>query len=313
MLLLAHPLTPILHWAITSFGDDTFAYLFPDTMDKASGGAKISNKQGDLMDMVTLLGKGFAVEDNAGRMLNTAYDTDTAWGQAESDDDLDIAWGAVIGQWAGQTIITVIIWLAISFWYKSSITDKRPAWPSSVPQEWSLDGKDWRYTTFQCFDHMPTCLYGWCCMPDRLGDNFHTTGVGGFWVFVLAWLCMYIFAQALNLGLLILISVAELEASVGNAGYFCYFIAELFLAAFLAGKRQDLRQKLGDNKGGTFGMDCICYWCCGCCTVIQDGRQIDGATNTRTECCMKLEIIQGSGPAVVMGQPVVGQVVKAES
>merc|ERR1712110_1294363 len=153
--------------------------------------------------------------------------------------------------------------------------------------------------------------YGCCCGGVRIADTYQATAIGGFWKFMSAWISMYVFAQVLNLGLLILVSVAELDANVGQVGNLLYFVAELFLAYWLATQRQELRRKLGDTRQGTMCMDFICYWWCGCCTAIQDARQVDGASGTSVECCFKLvkqqqnvaphaQVVMGA----VVGEPV---------
>jgi len=278
LMILAHPLTPLMHLAVS-------VYFNSESLPISS----------EVISQVTT--ERVLLHEQAGRHL-----------QGTSAD-----WIPVITQWIGQVMAGVIIWVVVGFVYKSSITAKRPSWPSVVPQDWNLENKGWRYTTFQCLDHFPTCLYGWCCMPERLGDNFAAAGIGPFWTYVVAWLTMYIVAQALNLLTVILVVELDLDVNLMRAGNLCYWIAQMFLAYWLATKRQQLRQKLGDKSPNPLCMDFVSYWCCGCCTIIQDGRQIDGATNTRTECVCKLELLQPcklellqpAAGTVVVGQPVI--------
>jgi len=270
LMILAHPLTPLMHLAFS-------VYFNSESLPISS----------EVISQVTT--ERVLLHEQAGRHL-----------QGTSAD-----WIPVITQWIGQVMAGVIIWVVVGFVYKSSITAKRPSWPSVVPQDWNLENKGWRYTTFQCLDHFPTCLYGWCCMPERLGDNFAAAGIGPFWTYVIAWLTMYIVAQALNLLTVILVVELDLDVNLMRAGNLCYWIAQMFLAYWLATKRQQLRQKLGDKSPNPLCMDFVSYWCCGCCTIIQDGRQIDGATNTRTECVCKLELLQPAAGTVAVGQPVI--------
>jgi len=270
LMILAHPLTPLMHLAFS-------VYFNSESLPISS----------EVISQVTT--ERVLLHEQAGRHL-----------QGTSAD-----WIPVITQWIGQVMAGVIIWVVVGFVYKSSITAKRPSWPSVVPQDWNLENKGWRYTTFQCLDHFPTCLYGWCCMPERLGDNFAAAGIGPFWTYVVAWLTMYIVAQALNLLTVILVVELDLDVNLMRAGNLCYWIAQMFLAYWLATKRQQLRQKLGDKSPNPLCMDFVCYWCCGCCTIVQDGRQIDGATNVRTECVCKLEFLQPPAGIGAVGQPVI--------
>ena len=45
------------------------------------------------------------------------------------------------------------------------------------------------------------------------------------------------------------------------------------------------------NKTTILQKDCLCYWWCGCCTIIQDARQVDGATDTRVRHCILLVLL----------------------
>merc|ERR1712007_193437 len=111
------------------------------------------------------------------------------------------------------------------------------------------------------------------------------------------------FCQLFSFGLVIICIVAKLDPRVGQVGNHVYLVVGIFWAYWLATKRQQLRQKLGDRQEGTLMMDCLCYWCCSSCTIIQEARQVDEATNTATRCCMQLTKQQEQwGPAV--GEPV---------
>merc|ERR1711972_452782 len=91
---------------------------------------------------------------------------------------------------------------------------------------------------------------------------------------------------------LLMMEMADESARVarsGGVGQITFYIASIFMAGWLTGKRQELRQKFKDTQGGTMCMDFCCYWWCGCCTIIQDARQIDGATGAKAVCCFKLD------------------------
>lgn len=105
----------------------------------------------------------------------------------------------------------------------------------------------------------------------------------------------------------------QFSRTIDNAANLTWFIMNLFLALWLASLRSQLRQKLGGRT--SFFEDFCCYWWCLCCVSIQDARQVDGATGTKTECCLKLvtpPVQQAWAPAVptvvgtvITGQPVV--------
>merc|ERR1719517_406242 len=84
-------------------------------------------------------------------------------------------------------------------------------------------------------------------------------------------------------------SLRAQRATNGDSGgsHVAWFIVNFFFAFYLASQRGKLREKLG-GAADKFANDFICYWCCQCCTVIQDARQLDAATGTRVECCCKL-------------------------
>merc|ERR1712139_17603 len=92
-----------------------------------------------------------------------------------------------------------------------------------------------------------------------------------------------------------------LPLDLSNAAWCILYLA---LAAWLAKNRQNLRIKLGGREGN-FVNDCVCYFCCGCCTIIQDARQADLASQTRIDCCFQLLQASPSQTGPVVGQAVV--------
>jgi len=289
LLLLTHPVVPILHWAVNSYGSMVATFLAEMTPLGGVDAFEAWTVQSTIFGAAPQ-DPGAVPQDFASRRMQQGPgDTNNAWHVSEdTDTSVKVDWVQFITQWFANAMNTIVISIFVTFWYKSSITDKRDAWPIAVPPEFSLARSDWKYGTFQCCDNPSYCLYGCGCPAARMGDTYSMAGIAGYWTFVIAWACMYIFAQLLNLGALILVAVADLDPNLGLTANLTYFISELFLAYWLATKRQELRQKLGDTKQGTFMMDWLCYWCCACCTAIQEGRQVDEATYTVTQCCMQL-------------------------
>eukprot|EP00418_Pyrodinium_bahamense_P073956 CAMPEP_0179078994 /NCGR_PEP_ID=MMETSP0796-20121207/35414_1 /TAXON_ID=73915 /ORGANISM="Pyrodinium bahamense, Strain pbaha01" /LENGTH=260 /DNA_ID=CAMNT_0020776317 /DNA_START=158 /DNA_END=940 /DNA_ORIENTATION=+ len=207
-------------------------------------------------------------------------------------------------------LVPIIVWIIVAFMYKTQVTDKRGKFPDPVPPQFNLNGKDFKYPTFRFFDDMQYCLHGWCCADVRAADTYAMTEIVPFWTMCLLYLAMWTVYQLLAFGFqMLFLRVLRVNSQANNASNLAYFIANGALAAYLATQRKKLREKLGDtDPGSKFGGDCVCYWLCGCCTFIQDARQVDEASGTKVECCC--ELIRVSHPwapnaAVVVGAPVV--------
>jgi len=195
-------------------------------------------------------------------------------------------------------IIIVIVSLVVAAVYKSTIADKRRPFPDPVPETHRLAGKDFKYDTFACCDNFSYCLYGWCCLDARIADTLSTAQIGTYWSVVLVWVGVVAFGQGISAVLQVLAMVLNLNSDLFvQVGSLANLAAGVLLAAWLADKRRALRRKLGDTADDKFMMDCVCFWCCSCCTAIQDARQVDEASNTKVECCLKL---------VHTAEPVVG-------
>merc|ERR1711953_1100352 len=106
------------------------------------------------------------------------------------------------------------------------------------------------------------------------------TGVGRYWTYVVACIGMVVCTQIVGM-------IAALAGSQPDISNVLSLVCHVALAAWLALQRQKMRAKLGGRQDSWFN-DCICYFCCTCCTIIQDARQVDVASNTRVDCCFKL-------------------------
>jgi len=178
------------------------------------------------------------------------------------------------------------------------VTDKRAAFVVPVPTDWSLaQGKPFRHETFSCCNDMQYFLMGCCCPQTRAADTFATVGVPSFWGLV-GVLVVLVFLQGVA-------QFALQEVLPGAAQLVATYLIQGLAALMLAGKRKDFRAKLGGEP--SLFMDFVCYWWCGCCTIIQDARQLDGAQNVTVACCCNL--INLGGPAGQVGQVVGAPVV----
>jgi len=227
----------------------------------------------------------------------------------------------------GGILVPMIIWLAVATSYKKGVTDKRAPFPDPVPPEYSLSGgKDFKYQTLQCLDDGQYCMHAYCCPVARVADTFAATGVAPFWTMVMLYLLTWLLAQLLALGISLLLPMLMESLDVdtyrteslrsNQTGQLCWFAANSALALYFALQRRKLRAKLGDaDAGAKLAGDCLCYWCCGCCTYIQDARQVDEASGTRVECCCTLLSLthMPQMPGMMVGAPVVvGQVVQGQ-
>ena len=266
LMFLAHPLMPSLHWALSiyfSSGSFLTTSLVPTSL------VPTSLVPTSLVPTSLVPTSLLTAQNTTEQVLLQEYAERRLQGDDDGDDSVEMVNIGAIVQWAASLAVTVCVFLAVAFCYKSSITDKRNSWPANVPPDWTMENGDWKYGTFSCFNHIPTCLYGCCCISERLGDNANATGIGAFWTYVAAWLVMYIVSSVLGLvitigvGLVDLFLGMNLSGSVGRAGNLAYYIANIILAYWLARKRRLIRKQFGD-KSNALCMDFMCYWCCGC-------------------------------------------------
>jgi len=208
--------------------------------------------------------------------------------------------------WAISLIITVILLYVFASCYKTGITDKRAPW-QGCPTELGLrhTNGEWKYTTFQCFDNCDYCMYGWCCESCRLGDTYTMTNIGpSYLTYIHCFVAVMVIGSIVRLVVsIIIVDFLDMVASAGNAGQFGFYVGNIVLAYWLSGQRAKLRQALGDPWPEAHrAQDFCCFWCCLCCSVIQEGRQVDEITNTQTKCTFQLLPLL-SAPPVVVGQP----------
>jgi len=233
----------------------------------------------------------------------------------EMDDD-DKVWGGeyqtlMIIAMCVSILVPIAAYIIYGTSYKGKVTDARPPLPNPVPPEYSLADKDFRYGIFACKDDCQYCLHGWLVSSVRTSDSYQATGSGTFWAVMVAFLATWAIAQAVSVGLqLAMVKLMETidmpKIQTNAAGNIGWFVADIWLAWYLASCRRGLRARFGDaDPGKKFWKDMVLWWWCACCVAIQDARQVDGASGVRVECCCSLrkEAAQVNvGKAVVIGE-----------
>lgn len=220
---------------------------------------------------------------------------------------------ATVGVCVG-ILVPIVFWVIFASMYKGKVTDKRGNFSSELPEEFSLARKDFKYGLFSCCEDTQYLLHGCCAGTVRAADTFQTVSASSFWCVVVAFILTWVMAQGIAHGIAMGLREA-LPAGIANSrlnsqgGQIGWFVADACLALWLASLRKQLRASLGDTMpNGSFFGDCLKYWWCLCCTIVQDARQVDGAQNVRVECCCNM-LKTVPGAAGVGGAVVVGSVV----
>lgn len=126
------------------------------------------------------------------------------------------------------------------------------------PQQHSislLNQGTWRFGLFDCLEaDRVVCCVACFCPSIRWADTMRMAGVYSFWV-----------------GLLVFASLLNLSSATAGVSY-------LVLLIVVVRKRQDLRRLFAMKEDyATMATDCCSYFCCMCCTLIQDARQMEEA------------------------------------
>jgi len=220
--------------------------------------------------------------------------------EGDTEDKTGAMVGAII-QAIFNAIVMLVIWFIFASMYKPKVTDMRPAFPNPVPPELNLAGGIWKFTTFQCFEDCQYCLHG-CCIPGiSAGDRWQTTGVNTYWTVVICFIAADTTAN-ITAGVLSGLKVM-LDIGILPLEHCAHFIIYAVFAGWCTTQRQALRVKLGGQPGDALN-DFICYWCCACCTLVQEARQVDLIQGVRVQCCCQMINTQGWGmPGGMPGQP----------
>lgn len=198
---------------------------------------------------------------------------------------------AMFGLALMELMISVLVFLGFSAVYKPRVTDKRPAQPDQLgipslpPFKHGLCG---------CFEDMDQCMHGCCCPYTRAADSLHAVGAWNFWEAFCALVALYVTYE-----LLALISVMF----VGNT-IFGQLLGGVLFGLVFGRKRGELRRRSGGEAD--FVSDCVTWWCCACCAIVQEARQVDENQGVRVNCCCQLTLLQPIPvvEATVVGPPV---------
>eukprot|EP00928_Gymnodinium_smaydae_P047363 TRINITY_DN31601_c0_g1_i1.p1 TRINITY_DN31601_c0_g1~~TRINITY_DN31601_c0_g1_i1.p1 ORF type:complete len:270 (-),score=16.59 TRINITY_DN31601_c0_g1_i1:94-903(-) len=223
---------------------------------------------------------------------------------------LEVDTNLILTRWFSSMAISLSVWIIVAYLYRSNVVRKREAYPlpEQVPHEYNLSSwGSFRYGLFE-FDCM-YCFFGFCCVPCRLSDTYREANVGGYWGYINVFAVTYIAGEALHLPIVFHAwhnGVHFLE----EFGYFAFFIANMAQALWLAKRRQKFRKRFGGSEDTHFTMDFLRFWCCSCCVVVQDAKQLDGASSTRVGfgsnlCCkLKKHTWPGRTKEEMVGHPV---------
>jgi len=234
-----------------------------------------------------------------------AAETEEDYYSGATEEEKTWATAAFFAQWVAGLAITVVVTYLVACKYKGSITDRRVQWQGLFNDPGLQNGGFWKYDLCTCCQDRDYCLYGFCCLGCRIGDTYTMTNVGpSYMTYIHAFVALEVIAQVFTL-LWTMIAFSLGVEGADNVGSLGYYVGELFLAAWLAGQRKKLRQALGDpSPDAHCVMDFCLYWWCGCCTAVQEARQVDEITQTRVTCCLQLQFVQPvAAPPAVVGQP----------
>jgi len=233
-------------------------------------------------------------EDLVGRRLNRVQ-----------DDDSRKMWIWVsVGLTIFIIIVIGVIWFVAARMYKSGVTDQRKAF--FVNPAFSMaNGADFKYNICGCCDDRSQCLHALCCADLRIADTYSTTGLNGYWQMVLIILAYFEITQLCGAILGYILAQNETPGA-DNASSIVHYIFGALFAIYMGSLRGKLRQLYGGEPN--CAMDWVIWWCCSCCAVVQEARQLDESTGQTPQCCCKLIETSGANSGMV-GQPVVGHVV----
>jgi len=188
----------------------------------------------------------------------------------------------------------------IAWVYWKQVIATRKAFPEKLPKGYNLGKHSPKHSLSECCVELEYFIQACCCtcLYARLGDTFHTTGTGNFWLVQLACYMSHITGPIyLILEYLGLLGVEEQTLVLTWIGI------NIALSLWLACLRQRYRVRMGSAARRGFLADALLFLICTSCVAIQDARQVDEASLTRVECCCRLvETRTPGGPAV--GEPV---------
>merc|ERR1712060_30583 len=108
----------------------------------------------------------------------------------------------------------------------------------------------------------------------RAADTYSALGIVSYWNLLLIAMAFQLVQHiAIFAVSMIMESVAAEGASVegGDPSNLVAWLIHGLFCLYLAGLRGQLITKMGGTP--SWMNDCICWWCCSCCTAIQEARQ----------------------------------------
>lgn len=177
-------------------------------------------------------------------------------------------------------LLGTIIFLIFACCYDCKVVRERPKAIAPEP-------RGFKYAACDCFGDCHACLHVFFCPIVRIADTYSAAGLVQYWLMIL----FIILAKFLD------------------------FFLIIFSCIMLTTYRGRLRSRImGRGDAGLCGKECyqdfLCWVCCGCCTAIQEAREIDDATGVRVNCFCNMVKKHPEGPVMMaVGAPVAVQTV----
>jgi len=160
----------------------------------------------------------------------------------------------------GQIFSSLLLWCILSALVAYFYSNRKEK-PGSVDSEKRNEGvevfQEWKYGLFSCLEDSEITLCSLCCPAIRWAMTLsYVPGMLSFWVAFFIYVCVELLG-----GL-----------TAGTIGWIC-------LALLCTAYRQELRQKFNmEQQGGmTYVTDAMTYFCCTCCAIAQEARQVEDA------------------------------------
>jgi len=176
-----------------------------------------------------------------------------------------------------------------------------------------MQNREFHFKLCHCFDDCQTFCHAWACQPCRDADTYKSVSVTTYWSLI--GIMFFFSSLGVVIGEIVRFCMPEDAHDLGITMHFSNHTAVLvplaikgLRAIYLARLRQQLRVKLG-GSGNKAAMDCLCYWCCPCCVVNQNARQVDGIQHVSVQCCCSLVRLGQNVSVQQLPCPPVGQVV----
>lgn len=166
--------------------------------------------------------------------------------------NIEESWWLVVNALISSLVsLLTILLCAVVYRY----VKKDPVMPQDERARRRLDAGEWRFGLFDCHQTPALCLLAWCCPFIRWSDTMRMANLMGFWLALVVSACL-----------------GTLIAPTASLTFWIW----VCLAAY---KRQQIRQLFGIQPGtsSTYCQDCITFWCCGCCAITQEARQLEEA------------------------------------